>query len=274
MTLISLSIFDIRISIQCETPVIAEVILKGFSAFVVDAESSAYDLRYQLTHAPSNSYHIAREGQAPIVAKNNYELLYYFEKDLTIELELSRKDLFFVHGAVLELDGKAFLISAPSGSGKSTTTWALLHHGFNYLSDELAPIEIDSLRILPFPHALNQKKDPPAPYDLPSAVFKTDRTMHIPVEALPCKVVDEPVKLAVMFYVRFNKNAEEPSITPVSAGEGCMHLFANGLNQLQHENKGLAVATEIAQKVPAFRVETTQDLMASAKMVRQFCLSL
>ena len=109
MTLISLSIFDIRISIQCETPVIAEVILKGFSAFVVDAESSAYDLRYQLTHAPSNSYYIAREGQAPIVAKNHYELLYYFEKDpKTIKYTFSPTKSVFIFLSLMAAESYLF----------------------------------------------------------------------------------------------------------------------------------------------------------------------
>ena len=30
-------------------------------------------------------------------------------------------------------------------------TWALSHHGFRYLSDELAPIDPGTLRVHPFP---------------------------------------------------------------------------------------------------------------------------
>ena len=49
-----------------------------------------------------------------------------------------------------------------------------------------------------------------------------------------------------------------------------MNLFANGLNQLQHENKGLATATDIAARVPAYKVETTPNLERSALMLREF----
>ena len=47
----------------------------------------------------------------------------------------------------IELADKAFLIATASGTRKSTTARALLHHGFDYLSDEFAPVDLDSLRL-------------------------------------------------------------------------------------------------------------------------------
>ena len=262
-----LIIFNIPIHVECSTEDIVAMIQAGFSAFMVEPVTPV--LHYRLSGDIDTGFIVNREGAESMKADSRYELLYVFEKDMTVELELQRKDLFFVHGAAITLDNKAILISAPSGSGKSTTTWALLHHGFDYMSDELAPIELESLNVQPFPHALNQKKPPPAPYLLPENVLETECTLHIPVEALPCKVRQEPAPLVAMFYVKYNPDAVEPSISPLSISEGCMNLFANGLNQLQHKNKGLAAATDIAQRVPAFKVETA-GLEQSAKMLREF----
>jgi len=274
---LNLKLFKVSVQVACSSKEIVNIVTAGFSAFILDPqerEPCQPTIRYMISGDTENGFMIEREGADPFKAKNTYWLLYGFEKDLTIELELQRKDLFFVHGAALTLNGKAILISAPSGSGKSTTTWALLHHGFDYMSDELAPIELKSLNVEPFPHALNQKKHPPAPYTLPEATYKTDRTMHVPVEALPCKVVPTPTPLVAMFYVQYNPEVDEPSVTAVSVAQGCMNLFANGLNQLQHENKGLATATDIAARVPAFKVETTSDLEKSALMLKEFCNTL
>lgn len=265
-------IFNVVTAVECEVQETIDILMAGFSAFAV--ESTPHILRYTIYGNEAEGFSIEREGSKRFKADNRYELLYGFEKDLTIELELQRKDLFFVHGAALALDGKAVLISAPSGSGKSTTTWGLLHHGFGYLSDELAPIQLDSLNIESFPHALNQKKHPPEPYTLPEQTFKTDRTMHVPVEALPCEVVYTPTPLVAMLFVQYNPDAKAPSVTAVSVSQGCMNLFANGLNQLQHENKGLATATNIAERVPAFTVETTSNLEQSALMLKKLVLSL
>ena len=97
---------------------------------------------------------ITRNGACPELARDDGEFLYMFEKDMTIETQKLRRDLYFVHAAVLELDGRALALVAPSGCGKSTTAWGLLHHGFKYLSDELAPVHLTTMRVRPFPHAL------------------------------------------------------------------------------------------------------------------------
>ena len=46
------------------------------------------------------------------------------------------------------------LLAGASGNGKSTTAWALLHRGFQYLSDELAPLDLSAMTVHAFPHAL------------------------------------------------------------------------------------------------------------------------
>src|SRR4030095_7633716 len=94
---------------------------------------------------------ITRDGAYPVLARDDGDFLYMFEKDMTIEAQKLRSDLYFVHAAVVELDGHALALVAPSGYGKSTTTWGLLHHGFKDLSDELAPVHLTAMQVHPFP---------------------------------------------------------------------------------------------------------------------------
>jgi len=53
---------------------------------------------------------------------------FLLEKELTIELQKIRRELYFLHAAALSLADKAFLNRGSPGTGKSTTVWALLHH--------------------------------------------------------------------------------------------------------------------------------------------------
>ena len=61
-----------------------------------------------------------------------------------------------VHAAVLGKQEKLILIAGPSGAGKTTLTLELMARGWNYLSDDVAPVSEDGL-VLAFPKPLGIK---------------------------------------------------------------------------------------------------------------------
>jgi hypothetical protein len=116
------------------------------------------------------------------------------KKELTIDLQKIRRELYFLHAASLSLAGQGLLIVAASGRGKSTTAWALLHHGFDYLSDELAPVDLGSLRVQFYPHALCLKKAPTLPYSLPERTLRTSFDSARAVTQLPNSAASHATK--------------------------------------------------------------------------------
>lgn len=261
-----LQIFGKNVRVDAQDPHARRILVDGYSAFA--APPAAPALEYSIHATGTKQFWLERSGGDVVAAQDDGELLYNFEKDLTVTLELLRKDLYFIHGAALEYNGRACLLIAPSGSGKSTTAWALLHHGFNYLSDELAPLHMETLQVEPYPHALCLKRDPPSPYDLPEATLRTSRTLHVPVAAMPCQVVNTTIPLACVFFVHYNPSARAPAVEPLSTALTAAHLYANGLNQLAHSNHGLAAAARIAQHTAAFSL-TTADLPRSVELVKE-----
>src|SRR4030095_5001668 len=155
---------------------------------------------------------ITRDGAYPVLARDDGDFLYMFEKDMTIETQKLRPDLYFVHAAVLEMDGRALALVAPSGYGKSTTTWGLLHHGFKYLSDELAPVHLTAMQVHPFPHALCLKTVPPNEYLLPEETIFTTRAAHVPTQFLPCQTTMYSLPLEAIFFVCFIGEISEPGL--------------------------------------------------------------
>lgn len=263
-------IFNQRIKILCEDELFRSLLLANYVAF--QEPSGSADLLYIVERHQSGGFCITRDGET-LAEENNeegvkYQFIYQLEKLITLDLQTSRTDLYFVHSSALERHGRTIMIAADSGTGKSTTTWALLHHGFNYLSDELAPIDPDTLDIHPYPHALCLKAMPPGPYPLPIDTVKTERTMHIPANALPNSPIKSPKPLGAILFLRRDTMLSAPSYVKVSPAEAGARLYANTLNALAHPGSGLDVAIKIAGAVPAFILDAA-DLEATCELITE-----
>src|SRR5919106_6899684 len=177
-------VLDCVIRLTCQHSRVLDLLRQNYGPMEYH-DSRAPDLEYSIqTSRREPRFRITREGRKPLPAAEESELLYVVEKDLTIELQKLRRDLYFLHAAALAFGQHAFLLVAPSGGGKSTTTWALLHHGFSYLSDELSPVDLNTMQIHAYPHAICLKREPPCAYPLPSNTLRTSRTLHVPVGEL------------------------------------------------------------------------------------------
>ena len=56
-----------------------------------------------------------------------------------------RQDLpLWLHAAAVERNGKALLVAGPSGQGKSTLSTRLCEKGWNFMSDDIAPVRMSS----------------------------------------------------------------------------------------------------------------------------------
>lgn len=267
-----LSVLGRRVKILCEEEKTRNLLATNFS--LSSQSPQKIDLDYVVGSEDYSSSFFLRMGTtAPVVAEDEGEFLFLFEESLRLALQRLRSDLYFFHAAALAHSGKAYLFVAPSGSGKSTTTWALLHHGFSYMSDELGPVDLDTNEVHSYPHALCLKQEPPSGYPLPADVLRTTRTLHIALNSLPGGVSAGPFPLAAIFFVQYNPTIPAPTIEPLSKAEASTRLFANALNPLAHPGSGLDGSIKIATQSACFKL-TTADLPSSCQLVRATIASL
>jgi hypothetical protein len=216
-------------------------------------------LRYTVGRCPdSSAFFLARERHVAWRAHDPGAFLYRFEHELTIALQRLRRDLYFVHAAVLDVSGQAVMLVGASGGGKSTTTWALLHHGCRYFSDELGPVDPTTLAVYPYPRALGLKAVPPGPYPLPPQTLATGRTLHIPTAAMPSGVGAGPAPLTAVFFVRYSPQAARPRLRPLRPAEAAAHLIAHALNPLAHPAGGLDGAIALTTGTACFALLTAE----------------
>jgi len=220
-------------------------------------QANAQPVGFRVTTADGNS----------VLFEDPGNFLFHLDKELTIALQYRRPDLFFLHGAAVALDGRVAILSAPSGTGKSTLTWALLEDGFGYLSDELAPVDMQHLLIHPYPHAVCLKSPPPAPYRLPSDTLDVGDRFHVPVESLHGTVHHEPLPLAALIFLQRHTSRATP-VQSISASTAAAHLMSNALNGLAHPDAGLDAAITLARSVPCYELNSS-DLRAACLAVRK-----
>jgi hypothetical protein len=268
MAALHLEVLDCGVQIECadqNAHVLLQNIYRSF-----ERPLKRRHINYQITRGFFDTLLIGRHGGYSESATSPGDFISKFDKDLIIETQKLRPDLYFVHAAVVAFRGHAIALVAPSGFGKSTTTWALLQHGFQYLSDELAPIEPRTLRVHPFPRALCLKKNPPDCYPLPVDTIVTGRTVHVPTSLFSGDLANEPLPLSMIVFLRFIGQAQSPILKPISSADATVRLLINTLNPLAHLQYGLDDAIAIAATIPCFEL-VTGDLGSTCKLVRAAC---
>lgn len=246
------------VDFACHDDALARSIKSVFGGSPLAHAGPAPSLHYAIARDPrSKSITVSESRGVQLTAASLDELLFVLDKDVTLELQRIRADLFFVHAGVVARDGSAWAISAPSGTGKSTTVWALARSGLQYLSDELAPIEISEsdVRVHPYARALNLKQEPVAPYDLPSSAIRSAHSIYVPMESSSTGTPTALLPLRGIFFLRRDRTRQTPQIEALSPAQAAVHLYANALNPLAHAHMGLDMAIQIAERISCLEVE-------------------
>jgi len=220
-----------------------------------------------LVAAPAHGGFVLQTAEgAPVPAADLGDLLFQVEKAIILGLQRCRPDLLFIHAAALERDGAAWLLVGESGSGKSTTAWGLLHHGFSYLSDELAPVDLDTLEVFPYPHALCLKRRPPPPFSLPAATIDLGRTIHVPARSLPSAYRVDACALRAAVFVSHDRRVSEPVLRRLGTAEAAARLYVATLNALAHPARGLDAVLRVAGRASCFGLQVG-DLERTCKLL-------
>ena len=252
---LSLEVLGLRIEIECADAPATDWVLGNFGAMIAPRGRAKADLGYRIRREePASTYTLTRGDDQPLGCADLDDLAFALEKDLTVELQLRRRDLLFLHAAAIEWRGYVVLLAAASGSGKSTTAWALLHHGLRYLSDELAPIDLGTMGVNPFPHALCLKHEPMPPYALPAGTLRHGARIHVPTGSLPSPTIAAPRPLAAAFLLSYQPELGTPQLRVLGPAEASARLYVTALNPLAHPNQGLDAVVRIAEAVPCFAV--------------------
>ncbi len=261
MDVFDFEVVQSRVRVRCSDRGTFDLLFSAYGHLA--SEPGAPDLVYTIGETEPCVFRVERDGDLDKTISGRGWLLALLDDDLVVALQLLHPELYFLHAAVLARNGSAFLFPAPPGSGKSTLAWALLNRGFEYLSDELAPLNLETLEVLPFPRPLCLKENPPAGYEITTPTLTTERAIHIPATHLPASG-SPGMTVAAIFFPQYDPRFLDAEPRRVSAARATSRIYVNCLNALAHPSNGLEGAESLALRVPCFELATADLEKASS----------
>jgi hypothetical protein len=113
-----------------------------------------------------------------------------------------------LHAAAVARDDRLLLLAGESGAGKTTLTLALLRDGWTYLSDDVAPIDVSTGEVAPFPKPLGVKE--PSAWEGVAAAFRDLPAAPRPVRGFlvppaTFSIGTEPLAPNLLVFPRFRR---------------------------------------------------------------------
>ena len=191
--------------------------------------------------------------------------------------ELSRKaialgsDHLALHAGALCWRSIGVVLPAPSGSGKSTLTAGLTAAGCEYLSDEVALVDLKTGTLHPFPRALGMSKRSigfiPGLLDrLPTELGASVREeRQVPPDALRPSPIGRSCQLRCVI-VPEHVPGTTTLLEPIRRSEAVLAMIANAFNFADFKGPGLVALAAIVQQISAYRLRMG-ELVAAVDLV-------
>ncbi len=175
--------------------------------------------------------------------------------------EAIKANLLF-HAAVVGQRGQMILLPGEAGSGKTTLAATLAARGFSFYSDELAVLDIESLRVTPFllPMSIKPGSVPvledcyPGLSGLPvhpRADGKQVRYLMPPVASLPAKGAVGEVQAIV--FPRYVSEGDQ-RMGPLEKGEAMRRLVHTGSSNRDLTARDVEAMIALVEKTPCYEL--------------------
>ncbi len=203
------------------------------------------------------------------------ELLPYLEWGITWRFVIGCTEYVQVHAASMARDGRGLVLAGDSGAGKSTLAAALLARGWDYLCDEFALINPETLELHPYPKALCIKA---GSFEAVSRLgLRLSRDRHY-VKSIKGKVgyislsetdtrIAAPCPVRLVLFPTYT-GAGSPRLRPMTRAEAAFHLAGHTLNRDVFGHRVVPVLGQVTRNARCFgldsgRLDETCDLIES-----------
>lgn len=176
-------------------------------------------------------------------------ILFSLNTEVALRLIQARPDLIWLHAGTAAFQGRAILVSGMSGRGKSTMIASLCAFGWQFLSDDVTPLNPHSGKVLPFPQ---------------TPMFRPNPGMDIPADCLHelpkivaeiglAGVCREAVPVSALIFPQY-RPLQPTALSPCSPAAAALELLQNCLNFPIHRENGFHQLCNLVKPLPSYRL--------------------
>ena len=190
--------------------------------------------------------------------------------DVNSRAVVSRPNHLIVHAAAVGWRGRGILLPGPSGAGKSTLAAALVSAGCDYLTDEAAAIDAQSLEIEPYLKPLSLRPGSLAALGLSLSSTATGPSHQLlPCSALRPESAGGRVPVRVLVFPRYQIDAGPTALEPMSRAEAIVELATDSFNFVDHGGAWMGLLRRLVMASWCGRLTTGDPAAAAAALMQQ-----
>lgn len=262
-----------RVRIACDSVPLHTILADHFRhCRCMDAPDTSSEVDYRITTRGS-VYDLWRDGLAPLNGLSRDQLLVTLMDALVTRLIEPCADRLLFHAAGVALDGQGVLLCGASGSGKSTLTASLIRRDFDYLTDEVTAVPLNSLDDTPcmtgLPRSLVLKPGSASVWrtegDIRGQTYDfADGSAWVSPDSfrVNCLRSEASPRLAILPRYEANAGFTVQQLSQAQAAFALMQHLVNARNLPQH---GLSAAARLAVLLTAFSI-----VYSDVELVRQW----
>lgn len=164
----------------------------------------------------------------------------------------------WLHAGAAAREGRAVLFAAASGCGKSTLVARLYERGWDYLSDDIVPLDLETGRAGTFPRALEVREHP-------GHELAPDGLRGLPkvlVEVTGERVAWSPTPLEALIFPAYAPGAPA-ELRRCSPGEAVLRLLQSCMNFTHHRERAVQCLCGLLERLPAYHLRFSSGSLAA-----------
>ena len=196
------------------------------------------------------------------------------EMGMNLQLALGERRFLLLHAASVERDGRALILTGESGAGKSTLAALLGEHGWRFMGDEFALLDLAEGRMHQFPRPVSLKNESIALFEamvvpdrLGPALTHTPKgtIRHLIPPRTALAAIDTTAHPVLIVFPRFG---HVEAIRSVAPSEAFVRLTQASTNYVALGEPGFDALTRLIEGRPAVAIDYP-DTASALRLVEQ-----